>query len=523
MASTLLNDRDLQDIRERGMTPEEVLSQVERFRKGFPFCCLVRPCTVGDGIIALSRGEIGRLSQVHAEAVGAGRGMEFVPASGAASRMFRSLLTVHGRAGAGGDLNSTAGGGKSSAEERDFREFIRGIRKFAFYENLCSAMAGDGLDLEAELRAGRHKRVLDYVLTSRGLNLSEHPKGLIRFHTYPNGARTAFEEHLEEARLVVRDGTGRVRIHFTVSREHRAMVSRHLEEVRALHENRATTYEITFSEQEPASDTIAVDMNDEPFRDGDGKLVFRPGGHGALLRNLNDLRGDVVLLKNIDNVAPDRLKGEIISYRKALGGYLVELQDILFGYLRRLFEGERDRRIVDEVLEFLRQVFPSSVPAHPNRLSEREKRDFLFARLNRPTRVCAMVRNEGEPGGGPFWVRHADGTVSPQIVESSQVDMKSEEQKAVWAASTHFNPVDLVCGVRDFRGNPFHLMDYTDPETGFISVKSKEGRDLKALELPGLWNGAMARWNTVFVAVPSITFNPVKTALDLLRPAHQPG
>ena len=299
--------------------------------------------------------------------------------------------------------------------------------------------------------------------------------------------------------------------------------SRHLEEVRPLYEDPDTTYEITFSEQEPASDTIAVDMNSEPFRDSEGRLLFRPGGHGALLRNLNGLRGDVVFLKNIDNVVPDRLKGETTRYRKALGGYLVELQDILFGYLRRLCAGERDGRLIHEMVEFLRQRFPSSVPDHLDRLSEKEKADFLFARLNRPTRVCGMVRNEGEPGGGPFWVRHADGTLSPQIVESSQVDMKSEEQKAVWAASTHFNPVDLVCGVRDFRGNPFNLMDYTDPDTGFISVKSKDGLDLKALELPGLWNGAMARWNTVFVEVPSSTFNPVKTVLDLLRPAHQPG
>lgn len=300
------------------------------------------------------------------------------------------------------------------------------------------------------------------------------------------------------------------------------MAVRHLEEVRPLYEDRTTRYEITFSEQSPATDTIAVDVNNRPFRDRDGRLLFRPGGHGALLRNLNDLRGDMVFLKNVDNVVPDRLKDDAIRYKKALGGYLAELQALLFGYLRRLDGGERDAGLLDEAMEFLRQKFPSAAPVSSHPRSQEEKAGFLVTRLNRPLRVCGMVRNEGEPGGGPFWVRQDDGTLSPQIVESSQVDMKSREQRAIWEASTHFNPVDLVCGVRNYRGEPFDLMSYTDPDTGFISVKSKDGRELKALELPGLWNGAMARWNTVFVEVPSSTFNPVKTVLDLLRPAHQP-
>lgn len=521
MAFTLFNDRDLRDIRERGMTPDQVLTQIERFRKGFPFCRLDRPCTVGDGVVALKPGEIQRLSQVHFQASGAGRVMAFVPASGAASRMFKSLLSIYGRASVGEELSLAYGEGKSGTEEMDFLEFIRGIKKYAFYDSLRSAMAGDGLDLESALREGRYKAVLDYVLTPRGLNLSELPKGLIQFHVYSERVRTAFEEHLVDASQYVKDGRGVVRVHFTVSPEHRVMAVRHLEEVLPLYDDPATTYEITFSEQEPATDTIAVDMNNEPFRDRDGRLVFRPGGHGALLRNLNDLRADIVFLKNIDNVVPDKLKGETTPYKKALAGYLAELQGIVFGYLRRLSGGERGGRLLSEMVDFLRQRFPFSVPFHVDRLPEREKADFLVEILNRPMRVCGMVRNEGEPGGGPFWVRHADSTISPQIVESSQVDMKSKEQRAVWEASTHFNPVDLVCGLRDCRGNPFNLMDYTDPDTGFISVKSKDGRELKALELPGLWNGAMARWNTVFVEVPSSTFNPVKSVLDLLRPAHQ--
>lgn len=522
MTFTVWNERYLQDIRERGTTPEEVMAQIEQFRRGFPFFRLDRPCTVMDGIAALNPGEIKRLSQVHSEAARAGRVMKFVPASGAASRMFKSLLSIHGRAAAGEELSLSAGAGDSCPEEEDLLEFTRGIPKIAFHDRLRSAMAGDGLDLEAELRKGRYKTVLDYVLTPKGLNLSELPKGLIPFHVYPQRVRTAFEEHLAEASLYAKDGRGLVRVHFTVSPEHRTMAVRHLEEVRSLYEDRGTTYELTFSEQEPATDTIAVDMNNEPFKDRDGRLVFRPGGHGALLRNLHELQGDIVFVKNVDNVVPDRLREETTIYKMALGGYLVDLQGKLFGYLRRLTGGEWDGRILGEVVEFLKQGFSFLLPSHIDRLSERERADLLVERLNRPLRVCGMVRNEGEPGGGPFWVRHADGTLSPQIVESSQVDLKSKEQRAIWEASTHFNPVDLVCGVRDYRGNPFDLKNYTDPDTGFISIKSKDGRELKALELPGLWNGAMARWNTVFVEVPSGTFNPVKTVLDLLRPAHQP-
>ncbi|MFH0844130.1 MAG: DUF4301 family protein [Pseudomonadota bacterium] len=241
-----------------------------------------------------------------------------------------------------------------------------------------------------------------------------------------------------------------------------------------------------------------------------------------MLRNLNDLQGDIVFIKNIDNVLPDRLKEETIRYKKALGGYLIELQNKIFCYLRALKGGDPEDRLLDEILEFARcslSTAPAGGLRHPSR---DEKIHFLLSRLNRPLRVCGMVKNEGEPGGGPFWVRHTDNTVSIQIVESSQLNMQSKEQRTIWGSSTHFNPVDLVCGVRDFSGTPFDLMDFTDPDTGFISVKSKEGKDIKALELPGLWNGAMAHWNTAFVEVPSTTFAPVKTVLDLLRNEHQP-
>jgi hypothetical protein len=379
------------------------------------------------------------------------------------------------------------------------------------------------MDKEARMSEMFHKDVLDCVLTADGLNLANAPKGLIKFHAYPDHARTAFEEHLVEAALYTQDRNRNARLHFTVSPEQRPLVADHIERARHLYEKQGLTYEVTFSVQKPSTDTIAVNMDNEPFRDSRGHLVFRPGGHGALLRNLNELQGDIVFIKNIDNVVPDRLKHETVRHKKALGGYLIELQNKILAYLRVLKDGHPDDRLLDEIFEFAGHSL-SIAPAGGLRHQTRdEKVHFLFSMLNRPLRVCGMVKNEGEPGGGPFWVRHPDHTLSIQIVESSQVNMGSMPQRSIWESSTHFNPVDLVCGVRNGWGMPFDLTVFTDPETGFISVKSREGQDLKALELPGLWNGAMAHWNTAFVEVPSTTFAPVKTILDLLRREHQPG
>ena len=279
---------------------------------------------------------------------------------------------------------------------------------------------------------------------------------------------------------------------------------------------------MTFSTQKKTTDTIAVDLDNRPFRDRDGRLLFRPGGHGALLENLNDLKGDLIFIKNIDNVVPDRVKQETYLYKKALGGYLIELQKKISGYLERLSRNDADAKLIKEVSEFAGHRLSVIPPKGVGEGTRGDKIGFLLSKLNRPIRVCGMVKNVAEPGGGPFWVKHADKTLSPQIVESSQVDMGSAGQKAIWESATHFNPVDLVCGVRDYSGKNFDLMNFTDPNTGFISTKSKEGRELKALELPGLWNGAMANWNTLFVEVPIITFNPVKTVLDLLRKEHRP-
>jgi hypothetical protein len=522
MAGSISTEADKKQIEARGMSIEEVIAQTEIFRKGFPYARLLRPCTLGDGITLLQEGDVKRLGNYYSEATLSGRAMKFVPASGAASRMFKILLTFNNLYEKLDEKDIIAEAEKDDPDHRAFIQFMKGIKRFAFYDDLKAVMEQDGLDIEDHITKGHYKIILDYIVSSRGLNLTNLPKGLIKFHLYPDYGRTPFEEHMVEAAAYTRDGEGIVRMHFTVSTKHEGAIRDYIEEIRSRYERSEVQYEVTFSSQKPSTDTIAVDTENRPFRERDGGLLFRPGGHGALLKNLNDLEGDIIFIKNIDNVVPDRLKHETYIYKRALGGYLIELQNEIFGYLRRLSRKDVDEKFIRRVLDFARQKLSIMPPDDLMQGSGDEKIGFLFSRLNRPLRVCGMVKNVAEPGGGPFWVEHEDNTVSLQIVESSQVDMESIEQKAIWESSTHFNPVDLVCGVGDYLGKPFNLMDYRDPNTGFISIKSKEGRELKALELPGLWNGSMAHWNSVFVEVPTITFNPVKTVVDLLRDEHQP-
>jgi hypothetical protein len=517
-----LNDRDLRQIQEKGLTPEKVIDQIEVFRKGFPYAKLRRPCTVGDGIHLLKEEDLESLAEHHRSSALAGRVMKFVPASGAATRMFKVLLSFNTRNEILDEEHIAAQAENNNPDYQKLQAFVKAIKQFAFFDRLKQVMAEDGLDIENLLSRGRYKPILDYVLTPKGLDLANLPKGLIPFHRYPDHARSPFEEHLVEAAAYAQDGNGRVRIHFTVAPEHEAAFREHFETVRPLYEKSGMTYEVTFSAQKPSTDTLAVDLENKPFRNPEGTLVFRPGGHGALLQNLGDLEGDIVFIKNIDNVVPDRLKGLTYAYKKALGGFLVTLQNKIFSYLEKLAKEEVDDRLLNEIFQFVGGQLSVPLPEDVIYRSWDEKLAVLFAQLNRPLRVCGVVRNVGEPGGGPFWVEDDEGRLSRQIVEKSQVDMESSEQRKIWESATHFNPVDLVCGVRDYAGRSFSLADYVDPNTGFISIKSKGGKELKALELPGLWNGSMAQWNTVFVEVPLITFNPVKTVLDLLRKEHQP-
>ena len=511
MSHTLFSKEDIQHITARSQTPDTVLSQREVFKKGMPCAKLHRPCTVSDGITVLQHSDIETLGALYAQAVSAGRVTKFVPASGAATRMFQALTAVYEQQEC-----------VDSKNYQDVLQFTNSIKHFAFYDDLKALIGNHGGDLETLLSHGQYTELLVYLLTPKGLNYANLPKALLKFHRYTDHCRTPLEEHLVEAAAYTQDCHQVARLHVTVTPEHAEAVQAHIEASRVCYERAGIRYEITLSVQSPTTDTIAVDLDNNPFRDEQAHLLFRPGGHGALLGNLQALEADIVFIKNIDNVVPDHLKETTYRYKRALGGHLVALQQQVFSYLEQLAAGRVDAALLYEILTFARQQLAIMVPAGLQHTPRQEQIRFLMDRLNRPLRVCGMVRNVGEPGGGPFWAEHPDGSLSRQIVEASQVDTASSEQCAILAASTHFNPVDLVCGVRDYRGRPFDLRQFADPNTGFISRKTHAGRPLKALEWPGLWNGAMAYWNTVFVEVPLSTFSPVKTVLDLLRPEHQP-
>jgi hypothetical protein len=372
------------------------------------------------------------------------------------------------------------------------------------------------------VRGGHFRTLLEYLLTGTGLDYGNLPKAMIPFHTYPEEHRTAFEEQLAESVMYLGAENGRCRLHFTIPEEHKEGFQTLKERVcRRYAERYGTDFEVSFSFQKSSTNTIAVDMKGFPFRDRFGRLNFRPAGHGALIENLNDLQADLVYIKNVDNVVPDSLKELVCFWKKALGGYLVSIQKIVHSILRRLKDPDCSRAI-HEAAGFAASELLLSFPAGFEIWPEDKKRAFLFNLLDRPIRVCGVVPNAGEPGGAPFWVEDENGELSVQIVEKAQVDLNSPEQSAVWNSSTHFNPVDIVCCLRDYEGRPYDLRKFVDPKAVIITRKSKDARDIQALELPGLWNGGMAHWITVLIEVPPSTFNPVKSVYDLLRPEHQP-
>jgi hypothetical protein len=513
-AHSFFTTEDLKDLAHRGISKESIYLQLENFRSGFPFVELAEPCTLSQGIVRLDSQTTRDLEILGCQAAEKERILKFVPASGAATRMFKTLLAC---------LHPS--GSSDEKEKREMREesekFFLEIKKFAFYDDLKQVLAKAGHDIDKLLKAHNHTVILQSLLTPQGLNYAQVPKGLIPFHSYDGMSRTAFEEHLIEAAGYAKDCSETIRLHFTIPSEAEAEIKVLLNAWTEKYEKKGLHFKIQVSTQKSSTDTIAVDLKNKPFRDAQGRLVFRPGGHGALIENLNELAADIVFIRNIDNIAVERLSQEICFYKRVLAGYLVLLQNIVFSLLKELNQGGISMPRLDEILENISAKLGWKIPKDLHAASAEEKRQFLFSRLNRPLRVCGMVPNRGEPGGGPFWVRDADGLLSCQIVESSQVNMDSPDQKRIWLSSTHFNPVDLVCGLRDIQGKNFNLLDFVDPHTGFISIKSKDGHELKALELPGLWNGAMARWNTAFVEVPLSTFNPVKTVMDLSKTAHQ--
>jgi hypothetical protein len=514
----MLTKDDLKQLHAKGIDPKTIETQVENFKRGFPYIDLVRPAIVGDGIKAFNAKDAKKLSYYYDSNSKKYEVLKFVPASGAASRMFKQLFEfLEFFTGSDTDIQKL----NQDPKLKDVKTFFTRIKDFPFYEDLLAVLRKNGLDMDECLAKSNLNPIIEFLLLDKGLGYANLPKGLLKFHNYEDGARLSIEEHLVEGANYCKDKQGRAAIHFTVSPEHADKFLDEINRVKDKYEESFDVwYELTFSLQKSSTDTIAVDLSNKPVREADGKLVFRPGGHGALIENLNDRESEVIFIKNIDNVVPDRTKADTFLYKKVLGGYLFEIQDTVFEYIETLEEGADDEDI-RTILRFIKTKLGFIVEPEFANLSKTEKTDYLIDRLNRPIRVCGMVKNEGEPGGGPFWVRNSEGETSLQIVESSQINHEDAAQKAIFNASTHFNPVDLVCGVRDYKGHNFDLRKYIDPATGFISIKSKDGQPLKAQELPGLWNGAMANWITIFVEVPISTFNPVKTVNDLLRPEHQ--
>ena len=509
----MFTDQDLKQIKERGSALAAVEAQINNFKTGFPWLEILQPATVGSGIIRLNEENLNKHIHNYEAQLPQKKVIKFVPASGAASRMFKALFSFMSKA------EGVDNQGELLQKDKAVKSFFDQISDFAFAGELAESLGGKA-EMDHLIQQEDYAKILRYLLTDAGLNYGSLPKALLTFHKYDNGTRTALEEHLVEGANYCAGEGNRVFIHLTVSPEHESGFKEKIAAVKANYEKMfGVHFDISFSQQKPSTDTIAVDLEDNPFRKEDGSVLFRPGGHGALIENLNELDADVIFIKNIDNVVPDRLKADTYTYKKALAGVLLHFQQRVFDYLDKLENASTE--LIQEVSTFLQDELATQKPDGYEDWSESQQLDYLKTKLNRPLRVCGMVKNEGEPGGGPFWTRNSDGTTSLQIAESAQIDMDDPEKKAIASSATHFNPVDLVCATRDKNGNPFDLLKYRDPKTGFISSKSLNGRDLKALELPGLWNGAMSDWNTLFVEVPIITFNPVKTVNDLLRDQHQ--
>lgn len=505
----MLSQQDLKQLAQKGITEAQIERQLGEFKTGFPFLKLEGAAAIGKGIVAPADAE--RKAYVEAWQLYKAAGkkvVKFVPASGAASRMFKDMFAF---VDADYDVPTT-----------DFeKKYFDNIEKFAFYAELDAVcQKNEGKGIKELMAAGNYKAVAANMLKAEGLNYGQLPKGLLLFHNYPEGPRTPMEEHLVEGALYAASN-GEAHVHFTVSHEHMELFKAKVAQKADLYAQKyGISYDISFSEQKPSTDTIAANPDGTPFRNSDGSLLFRPGGHGALIENLNEIEADVIFVKNIDNVVPDRLKGDTVEWKQIIAGVLVTLQKKAFEYLQLLDTGKYTHDQVEEMIRFVQHDLCCR-KADIKELEDAELVIYLREKLNRPMRVCGVVKNVGEPGGGPFLTYNQDGTVSLQILESSQIDKSNKEYMEMFTKGTHFNPVDLVCAVKDYQGKPFDLPKFVDPTTGFISQKSKSGKELQALELPGLWNGAMSNWNTVFVEVPLSTFNPVKTVNDLLREQHQ--
>ena len=500
---------DLRTLEEKGITPQQLEEQLRMLSEGFPWLKIESAATIGNGISLLSpEGEDNSIRLWDEFLCSGGTVLKMVPASGAASRMFK-------------DIFAFTNGSKEKPHTDFLKTFFDAIQHFAFFPALNAVcMSLYGKSTLTLIEDERYKDVAKALVSPEGLGYGQLPKALLRFHNVIGDSRTALEEHLAEGAQYARTAKGVVNVHFTLSPDHLPIADKKVEETaKVLEELYGVKYNITYSVQKSSTDTVAADKKNNPYREK-GTLFFRPGGHGALIENLNDLDADVIFIKNIDNVVPDLHRAPTIRYKKVIAGTLVGVKKRADEYCRLIKTGEPDDAQIDDMLNFLRGVLCITHDKADD-MDRQQKLEYIYGKLNRPFRVAGMVRNEGEPGGGPYLVYNADGTVSPQILESTQINTKNKEAKEMMTKATHFNPVDLVVCTKDWEGNRFNLPDFVDKTTGFISEKSREGVEIKALELPGLWNGAMSDWNTIFIEVPAETFNPVKTVNDLLRPAHQ--
>ncbi len=515
------SQQDLRELAEHGLDPEDVRAQLFLFENPPRGPELLRPCTVGDGIRRIGEEEARSLLLEHEAFCKEGGFVKFVPASGSATRMFASLMAYGEREMVSFEaLKEEAQAGDPRAKE--VLRFIGQLESLPFFQDLINCLSKDGLDLRDMIANGRIGELVRRLLGPDHLGLGLLPKGLIGFHRYGKEVRTPVEEHLVEACYYVRDSQNICRVHFTVSPGHLERFREEIQRATRRQERRlGVRFEVEVSIQDPSTDTIAVDLANRPFRRRDGKLLLRPGGHGALLLNLQMVKAPAAYIKNIDNVPREELMDIVGHWNKVLGGLMVSLRKEIFSFLEQLSHPLPSEKSIREAMDFVRGELLLEIPPRKALGTNEEAAKQISVWLDRPLRVCGMVPNKGEPGGGPFWVKAPLGECGLQIVESAQVDMSSERQRDIWNSSTHFNPVNMVCSLKDPSGKSYSLANFADPRAVIITQKISEGRELKALERPGLWNGGMAKWNTVFVEVPEETFHPVKTVVDLLRPGHK--
>ncbi len=514
----MYSKEDLKNLKNRNLSKKDIELQLENFQKGFGYVKLSAYAAVGKGIKKLSGEEEERFIKIYDENTENTDVVKMVPASGSATRMFKMLLSFFKEYD--GSQESYLDFIQNKDSESAFA-FFKSLRQYPFYAKLADCIWQNGMSLESLIAKKEFTAVLSYLLTEKGLNYGDMPKGLIDFHVYQDFVRTAFDEHIVEGCLYA-GNKNTANIHFTVPERHMRLFEKRLSKFKKVAENLyKKKVNISFSVQKPETDTISVYEDGKIVRDENGDIVFRPGGHGALLYNLNDMDEKIIFIKNIDNVVPDRSKAVTVRYKKIIGGMLMELKEKIDTYLEELSRRNTDEKKIAEIRKFVNTETGLKIREYPEFKNPAEEKKFLKAALNRPVRICGMVENSGEPGGGPFWVEDEAGNSRLMIIESTQVDHKDKQQEKIFRESTHFNPVDIVCCIRDYKGKKFDLGKFVDDSQGFISTKSYNGATVKCQELPGLWNGSMAGWITVFVEVPESTFAPVKTVSDLLRFEHR--